>query len=195
MFQKMGVRGRLLIAFFGISGLSVVIAAAALFSFSSVGQVLDRVTLNRVPAVLTTVEISRQAERIVAAAPALLAVNSAAERTEVSRIIFGQVSVLNGTLASLGERYESSEAVARLRPVSTELGQNLLELDRTVSFRLEASALKRELLAQLSQTDKAIQTALSPGTMVLDAKFARLRRRALRCRSHPARCARPRTGR
>ncbi|MEM8957859.1 MAG: response regulator [Pseudomonadota bacterium] len=182
----MGVRGRLLIAFFGISGLSVVIAVAALTSLASVGQILDRITQTRVPAVLNTIEISRQAERIVAAAPSLLAVDTPGDRSQVSQAIFQEVQVLNGILQTLSAQEEGSDAAVRLKPVIHDLGGTLLELDRTVAYRLDASARKQTLLAQLGETDQAIQSVLAPGTMVLDAKFARLRRQAAQTDLAPA---------
>ncbi len=178
MFGNAGVRGRLLVAFFGISGLAVIIAAAALYSFSSVGDVLDRITQTRVPAVLKTMDISRRAERIVAAAPSLLAASSSEDRAETSKDIFTQVSGLNALLDDLRGQDIADVATSRLEPVVAELDRNLLELDRAVELRIAVAAKKQELLALLSSTDKAIQSALSPGTMVLDAKFARLKRQA-----------------
>ena len=67
--------GRLLLAFLGISAFALIAAAAAIYSFSEVGGVLGRITEERVPAALDFLELSRQAERIVAAAPKLLAVS------------------------------------------------------------------------------------------------------------------------
>lgn len=174
----MGVRGRLLIAFFGISGLGILIAAAALYAFSVFGRTLDRITEVSVPSVVTTIEISRQAERIVAAAPALLAAETTAARTEVSQAIFAEVAVLNDTLKSLGSEERGTEAVGRLKPIVERLGTNLTELDRVVLFRLNASVEKTALLSELGDTDQAIQSALAPGIMVLGAKFSRLRNQA-----------------
>jgi hypothetical protein len=65
LFQRLGVRGRLLLAFFGISAFAVLAAAAGMFSFLAVGDVLDRITQQRVPSALASLELSRQAERIV----------------------------------------------------------------------------------------------------------------------------------
>lgn len=174
----LGVRGRLLIAFFGISGLSIVIAAAALYAFGSFGRSLDLITQTRVPAVVKTVEIARQAERIVAAAPALLAVESASERAAVSEEIFVEVGVLNETLTSLKEQNQGSDAAARLQPVVDRLSANLVELDRTVFFRLNTAERKLTLLNELGETDQAIQSLIAPGTMVLGAKFSQLSRQA-----------------
>ncbi|MEL7397679.1 MAG: response regulator [Pseudomonadota bacterium] len=176
MFREIGVRGRLLIAFLGISGLAVLIALAALYSFSSVGKILDGITQKRVPAVLNTIEISRQAERIVAAAPTLLSADSAADRNEASQEIYAEVAVLNALLSDLRQQESGDDAANRLEPIVRRLSQNLLELDRTVAFRLEASSELQKQLVRLSDADKAIQTALAPSTMVLDAKFSRLRR-------------------
>ncbi len=76
MRNRLGVRGRLLMAFFGISAFAVLAAAAAMHSFLGVGKALDKITQQRVPSALSSLEISRQAERIVAVAPALLTVST-----------------------------------------------------------------------------------------------------------------------
>ena len=95
MWRRLGVRGRLLLAFLGISAFALIAAAAAMYSFSEVGGVLGRITGERVPAALDSLELSRQAERIVAAAPKLLAVTNADEQDEVSEAIAGEVARLH----------------------------------------------------------------------------------------------------
>lgn len=178
MFRQTGVRGRLLIAFFGISALTIVVAAAALISFSSVGQILERITKTHVPAVINTIEISRQAERIVAAASTLLAAATKSERSEASKNIFAQLNLLNNTLATLRNHENGSVAASTLTPVVDQLAENLLELDRTVAYRLDVIEQKQSMLEELSDADKSIQRVLAPSTMVLDAKFSQLYRRA-----------------
>jgi adenylate cyclase len=44
MFEWIGIPGRLLFAFFGISALAVLATAAALYGFLQVGDVIDRIT-------------------------------------------------------------------------------------------------------------------------------------------------------
>lgn len=178
MFQNLGVRGRLLFAFFGISLLTIFVSGAALYSFSTFGLLLQRITQDRLPAVVNATEVSRQAERIVAAAPSLLVAETATERSENSHVIFGEVQQLNKLVADLGAQGGSSESTDLLAPAVENLSQNLVELDRLVAYRLAAASRKQELLARLSAIDKAIQGALSPGIMVLDAKFSRLKRQA-----------------
>jgi adenylate cyclase len=178
MFLNFGVRGRLLFSFFGISLLTIFVSGAALYSFSTFGLLLQRITQDRLPAVVNATEVSRQAERIVAAAPSLLVAETASERSKTSLVIFDEVKQLNELVAGLEAQSGSSGGADLLAPAVNNLSQNLLELDRLVAVRLEVAASKQELLAELASIDKAIQGALSPGIMVLDAKFSRLKRRA-----------------
>ena len=75
-FLSMGVRGRLLLAFLGISMFSLVAASSGLYSLSQVGGALSKITEQRVPEALSWLELSRRVESVVRAAPALLVVNT-----------------------------------------------------------------------------------------------------------------------
>jgi signal transduction histidine kinase/CheY-like chemotaxis protein len=173
-----GVRERLLVAFFGISALAIVVAGAALISFYSVGQVLDRITRTHVPAVIGTFEISRQAERIISAAPTVLSSENKARRAEASAEIFQQLEELNVMIDELRRSDDGSKAADILNPVVTDLTSNLTDLDRAVALRIDMTLQKQALLNELSDADQTIQRVLAPTTMVLDAKFSRLFRQA-----------------
>jgi class 3 adenylate cyclase/HAMP domain-containing protein len=176
MFERFGVRWRLLLAFFGISGFAVLAAAAAVYSFLSVGSVLDRITQQRVPSALGSLEISRQAERIVAATPALLAVTTDTEREEVSNSIAVEVRLLEELVSELQiDKFDASDSEG-IEPAVQRLGENLKALDVLVAERLVAGDRKRSILKELSRTYTAVQRALSPGIMVMDAKFFQLRK-------------------
>jgi adenylate cyclase len=94
LMSRLGVASRLLLAFLGISGLAVAGAAVAIFSNHEIGDVLDRITTRRVPAALASQEASRQAERIVSAAPALLSAATPTEHKEQSRKIGTEMQAL-----------------------------------------------------------------------------------------------------
>ncbi|TIU09945.1 MAG: hypothetical protein E5W40_13845, partial [Mesorhizobium sp.] len=64
MVERLGIRGRLLLAFFGISTFAVFATAAALYAFLQVGEVVDSITRDRVPSALASLQLSRQAERV-----------------------------------------------------------------------------------------------------------------------------------
>ena len=102
--SRLGVASRLLLAFLGISSVAVVGAGVAIFSFRDIGAALDRITASRVPAALASLEVSRQAERIVSAAPALLSAAMPADHTEISRKIGAEMQDLAALLDSLENR-------------------------------------------------------------------------------------------
>lgn len=79
---RLGVRARLLLAFLGISGFAVLAAAAGIYAVQQVGARLEMVDAH-VPPTLTSLELSRSAERIIAAAPALVAAADRQRRDEV----------------------------------------------------------------------------------------------------------------
>src|SRR5262250_2425248 len=91
---RLGVASRLLLAFLGISGLAIVGAGVAIYSFRDIGRALDRITAGRVPAALASLEVSRQVERIVSAAPALLSAATPAEHIERSQRINAEMQEL-----------------------------------------------------------------------------------------------------
>jgi hypothetical protein len=78
-----GVRARLLLAFVGISGFAILAAAAGIYAFRQVGDRIEAIDA-RVPRVVSSQELSRATERLIATAPALLAAATTAERDEVS---------------------------------------------------------------------------------------------------------------
>src|SRR6202045_861170 len=138
---RLGVASRLLLAFLGISALAVVAAAVAIFSFREIGDVLDRITGRRVPAALALQEVSRQAERIVSAAPALLAAATPADHTESSRKIAVEMQELAVLLESLENR-GPVVALDSIRSTVSRLRINLESRDRLVADRIVVSELK-----------------------------------------------------
>ncbi len=138
MAKGIGVRGRLLVAFFGISAFVVLASAAAVYSFLTVGGVLDRITQQRMPSALNTLEIARQAEQIVAAAPSFLTVTTATQREQLSSEIAAEVEYLNGLVTGLKTAEVDASALEAIEAVVARLGENLRALDLLVANRITA---------------------------------------------------------
>jgi len=95
-----GVRARLLLAFLAITGFTALAAVAGIYAFREVGERLDVID-ERVAPAIAALELSRSAERIIAAAPALLAAGQRQRRDEVRAELDREVDVLEATLADL----------------------------------------------------------------------------------------------
>src|SRR6516164_9427681 len=122
-----GVRGRLLLAFFGISGFAVLAAAAGIYAFRQVGDRLELIDA-RVPQVASSMEISRAADRLIASAPALLAATTAKERDEISARMRPEVDRLIVGLIDIGRAGSAGEAAIAIQLLVTSLRSNLAQL-------------------------------------------------------------------
>jgi class 3 adenylate cyclase/PAS domain-containing protein len=171
---SMGVRGRLLLAFLGISLLSLVAAASGLYSLLQVGGALKRITEQRVPQALSWLELSRSVESVVRAAPALLVVKTNDARIEVSNEIASQIEKLKPFLQG-NSNYETEEeksATADVMRFFAQLTKNLVRLDELVKKRISIVVLEEKRIRDLFRANSIAQRMLSPGERILGAQMA-----------------------
>ena len=174
--SRLGVRGHLLLAFFGISAFAVLGAGAALYSFREIDGSLGLITQRRIPVVVQSQELSRHAERITAAAPALLTVTSQTEKDEWAHGISIEVNTLNELLAQLRQGGVESAALHSLESGVEKLRSNLQALDRLVDQRLALGEQKKELVGTALQFAAEVQNLLEPWVSVMDQRIAQWRR-------------------
>jgi class 3 adenylate cyclase/PAS domain-containing protein len=168
--ERIGIRGRLLLAFFAVSSLAVLATAAAVYAFLEVGTVVERITESRVPAALSSLGLSRQAERVAATAPSMLAANSEIEQADASAAAASSVAELEKLLASLKATSVSTVLVNEIAAAVAGLRRNLDDLDRLVSARLSIAAGKDQLIRRLSATTNATQRLVAPAILVMNSK-------------------------
>jgi adenylate cyclase len=174
--SRLGVRGRLLLAFFGISAFAVLGAGAALYSFHGIDQVLSLITQRRIPVVVQSQEISHHAERITAAAPALLTVASQTEMDQWWRDISTEVITLNELLTHLRKDGVDSATLQSLESDVEGLRSNLQALDQLMSDRLVLGEQKKEVLSKSIQVAAELQNLLAPWVSDMDERIAQWRR-------------------
>ncbi len=170
----MGVRGRLLLAFLGISMFSLVAAASGLYSLSQVGGALNTITEQRVPEALSWLELSRRVESLVRSAPALLVVKTDSARIEVSNEIASQIAQLEPFLQrSRGyETEDEKTATTDVMRFFAQMTKNLVRLDELVKKRLSIVALEEKRIRDLFRANSIAQRMLSPGERILGAQMA-----------------------
>jgi signal transduction histidine kinase len=176
MLSRLGVASRLLLAFLGISALAIVGAGVAIFSFREIGEVLDRITARRVPAALASQEVSRQAERIISAAPALLSAATPTEHAQHSRNITTEMDALYARLDQLEGGGAESVALGSMRLAVNRLWTNLKALDKLVADRIVLSDRKRDQLRNALAVQSETQTLLTPWLQIVDGEIAQSRR-------------------
>jgi signal transduction histidine kinase len=166
------VRARLLLAFFGISGFAVLAAAAGIYAFRQVGDRLELIDA-RVPQVVTSMEISRAADRLIASAPALLAATTAKERDEVSSRMRPEVDRLITGLIDIGRADTAGGAAITIQLLVTSLRSNLAELENLVGLRLKTRERLAGLLQTAFQTNQEAQRLFAPWLQIMEMQINR----------------------
>src|SRR5215212_546883 len=171
----LGVRARLLLAFFGISAFAALAAAAGIYAFHEVGGRLDIVE-TRVAPTVSSLELARSAERIIAAAPALLAAGDRKRRDEIRAEFEAEVTQLNSKLIDLKRSGTAALPLQEIEPVVAALTLNLAALEELVARRLDASERIAGLRRAVFQTSDETQRLLAPWLEVMDKEISSLLR-------------------
>jgi adenylate cyclase len=177
LLARVGVGGRLLLAFLGISIFAVLAAGAGIIGFIAIGASLDRITEERVPAALNALALSRQVERIVAAAPAILTARNPEDQKALATEIDQQTDSAYQLLAELQHGTLDRELVEPLAKAVNGLSGSLRSLQMVQSTRLQIRAQKQVLLDRLTETHAAMDALFSPWLLVVDEEIRNIRRR------------------
>jgi len=169
---KLGVRGRLLLAFVGISAFAVLAAAAGIYAFRQVGHRLELID-TRAPQVVTSMEISRAADRLIASAPALLAAATAKDRDEISNRMRPEVDRLITGLVDIERAGIVGEAAITVQLLVSSLRSNLEELENLVRLRLETRDRLAGLLQSAFQSNQEAQRLFAPWLQIMEMQIRR----------------------
>jgi adenylate cyclase len=168
-----GVRARLLLAFLGVSAFAVLAASAGIYAFRQVGDRLELID-TRVPQAVSSMEISRAADRLIASAHALLAATTTKERDEVSNRMRPEVDRLIIGLTDVGRRAGSTgEAAVAIQLLVASLRSNLAEIENLVGQRLEVRERLAGQLQAMFQTNQEAQRLFAPWLQVMDMQITR----------------------
>jgi signal transduction histidine kinase/DNA-binding response OmpR family regulator/HAMP domain-containing protein len=159
---RLGVRGRLYAAFAGISFLVVLAAVVSILSFVRVDHALQGITKGSVPLVIVALDLSRQAERIVAAAPELLSLTSTQEQSELSQRLNNDVDGLEPLLEVLSNHDIEPQPIASITRAVDQLRQTLQALDRVVTARLAVNQQKGTQLDGAREVSASLNRMLDP---------------------------------
>jgi signal transduction histidine kinase len=168
-----GVGSRLLLAFFGISAFSALVAGAAMYAFFEVGQSLTLID-SRIDPILASLEVARSVERIVTASSALSAVTTEEERQRVFAGLSGEKGKLRSFLTELHDGGISGETLASIESNAVELDANLTALDADVRLRLQLIGRIKDLMRGVFETNEETQRLLAPTLLVYDSQITRL---------------------
>jgi class 3 adenylate cyclase len=138
MLRGIGVRGRLLLAFFGISCFAVLGAVAGLISFAQVGSTFDRITRERMPASFAALELSRQTERIASVAPVILSDKTQLQQMRTDRRLRKELTQLDKLLVEVRRTQPNRASLSDIESSISAIRRNLAQLQEIVALHPRA---------------------------------------------------------
>jgi methyl-accepting chemotaxis protein len=161
---RLGLRGRLFMAFGIVAALTVLASGSAIITYDSLGRSLGVVTEKSLPEITRASKVVRAADEIGAAAPRLLAATDGAERENALKALTAARQELKQTIGAL-----AAEDAASLNKTADRIFANLDRLMQSVTERQTISAARGALVAGLRKSHQKLAEKLAP--MADDAGF------------------------
>jgi methyl-accepting chemotaxis protein len=158
--SRIGVRGRLFLAFTAIVGLAVALAVLAILSFTELGGVLEQITSERLPPITAALQLARTSENIVALGPAIAGADTGEQLAARVAQLTQQKERVQTLLARLEAMDIDKSEFAGLRGTMTELGTRFAEIEKNAGERLALTAQTAAALDGAIKADTEIQSFL-----------------------------------
>ncbi len=164
-WTRLGLRGRLFLAFGVVAGLTVLASGNAIVSYDRIGNALSVVTERSMPDLARTTKVVKAAADVTAAAPSLLAATDQAGRDAATKALATAREDLTRSIAAL-----SADDAARLGNTGNRILENLGRLADAVKDRQTVALNRAKQVAALRGAHQKIAEKLSP--MADDAGFS-----------------------
>ncbi|WP_148219782.1 methyl-accepting chemotaxis protein [Azospirillum sp. B510] len=167
--RGMGVRGKLLLAFAGMAGMTVAASMVGLTSFSAVERPLARIVGTGLPEMELAKRLSGESSGIAAAAPVLAAAESQGERERVYGEIMGSGKALGALVEELANRRKDDPRIGELRGKTRDLVATLERANAAANLRLSVRGTRETMAGDLAKSYDAFLANLAPLTERADA--------------------------
>jgi methyl-accepting chemotaxis protein len=164
-WYRLGLRGRLFMAFGVVAALTVLASGSAIISYDSLGRSLGAISEKSLPEITRASEVARAAGNVAAAAPRLLAATDQAERDHASGILTAARQELKQSISAL-----AADDVAKVSKTADRILANLDRLLQSVTDRQTIAAARDALVASLRKSHQKLAEKLAP--MADDAGFS-----------------------
>ena len=112
---KFGIKAKLFFAFAAVSGTTVIAGAAGWLLFSQVGTLFHDVSGKNIPEIIGTLGLQTETQALAASAPAMLAVQSQADRTRELAALKARQEQVAKRLDAIAGLQSDKQAIDRLK--------------------------------------------------------------------------------
>ncbi|MGX9390549.1 methyl-accepting chemotaxis protein [Nitrobacteraceae bacterium UC4446_H13] len=154
---RIGLRGRLFMAFGLVAALTVIASINAIVSYNSLGSSLGVIAERSLPEITRSSQVVKAAGSVGAAAPSLLAAANDSEREQAAKALALSRDDLTRAIGAL-----SSEDAALLNKAARPILDNLVRLEKSVTERQAIAAARAARIAELRKAHRKLAEKLIP---------------------------------
>jgi adenylate cyclase len=145
-----GLRGRLLLAFVGISGFALLAAVTGFYALIKSGESLDEIARRKVPVAIAALSLALDSKSLVGAGPTLSNITDPVELRPVEIMITEELDKARDLLTDLRDAGLDRKTIGDIGDKLDSLSANLASIDAAARRRMAASAQKLALLRSAS---------------------------------------------
>jgi methyl-accepting chemotaxis protein len=166
---RLGIKGRLFGAFGAVAGLTVLASAVGFVSYSRLGETLNTITGENVPAMDASLRVAKTSAEIAATAPALLAATDQAQTAATLTMLGTKQQELQHWIEAISTTAGGREAAPSLKDHAATMKGQLDQIASAVGQRLAALAEREKAVVAIEAAHHAFSEAIA--AMVDDAGF------------------------
>ena len=159
---RMGVRGRLWLAFGVISLLPMIAAAVSWRAFDAIENAINVVTGRELPRIETSLNLARQADRVVLAGASLAEAQTAEIFAAQQKVLEGEAARADALLERLRGSGIAEERTAPIKTALAELRKSTGQIAALVKTTNDSQARLAPVVAQTAMLGQRFSAALEP---------------------------------
>ena len=173
-FMEMGLRGRLLLAFVGISMFAVASGLAGHYAFNAVTAALDR-TNATIPPALAAVELARQSEQVLSAGPRMMTARTEGEVEGLFTFASNDLAAVRKAVDEFRNNAIDPNSLDELSSHVARVSDNLSQLKATAIERVQATTRRETLTNEMFSAYRAFIGAWNQHFAELQSQVLQLR--------------------
>lgn len=159
---RFGIGKRLLTAFVGVAGLTIIASAVSWVAFSNLETSLVRFTGNDLPAINTAFRLARESTAVAAAVPRLRAAADEKQRNRVLGQIESRNRTISDLIAKLEETGADTETVGSIRSAHGQITATIAAVKKAIDTRVGLETTRDKAINTIATRREAVTEVLSP---------------------------------
>ncbi|HXP97133.1 MAG TPA: HAMP domain-containing methyl-accepting chemotaxis protein [Telmatospirillum sp.] len=165
---SMGVGKTLTIALLIVTVFVISSMAASYISFNRLGRSLSLISEERLPQVFLADKLAAESQRVVGAAPTMIAAATKEEKDAIFADIKQRMDEISRTVVDVKSSDDAKENLDGLRKANESMRAKLEELDNTITERFAVAQTKQDTLKKLQSASTIYRILLRPKIQVAD---------------------------